>query len=548
MGLGELLAGLFGGNAGEQEAVRRTGAISGATSAFYKAVESFTGKKLPKEKADKIKNFYTDAIEMLMKPTPLGASNEVTKLVQGDEETLAEGAEEAAEALMAVITGRTAELQLEDIIGAKIDSSMPFTSRLTGNMGVVTDITLASSLSSIIAEIASVGQIDQIGGELRAYLDYSGLSQITGYGYGMILSTAITPPIQQEINSKTLNTILQPDLLVLLRRRELIDEGYYRQEMAKHGLSDTASDNMSKAYEFYPSGQDFISFAVRDAFNPEIVARAGLDENFPTDIVPYAQKAGMDEEVLKWYWRSHWQLPSPQMGYEMLHRGIISGDVLKSLLRASDWAPGWIDELMEISYNPLTRVDARRMWETDVLTDDEFFKAMKDLGYNDVNAGRYLTWVKAQQTGGGKDLTKAVVINAYNLGVIERSDTLTYLESFGYDGDEADLLLSIEDRKLEQKTIQDSIKVAQWEYARYVLTEKGFIRRLSELDIPTSKAKLYLIKAEQDRVKRAKLPAKEDIMKWLKADLITADEAGNYLTRLGYRAKERDLYLRSWTE
>jgi hypothetical protein len=217
-----------------------------------------------------------------------------------------------------------------------------------------------------------------------------------------------------------------------------------------------------------------------------------------------------------------------------------------SLLRAADWAPGWIDELIDISYNPLTRVDARRMWETGVLNDDEFFDAMRDIGYNDTNAARYLEWVKAQSQGADKDLSQSVVMKGYKLGLISRAETKHYLTSFGYDDDEAELLLGIEDRKDEQQAIEDAIKVAQWEYARWEITESSFIEKLSKLDIPTEKAKLYLIKADQDRTKRAKLPAKEDVKGWLSKKLITESEAGKYLTRMGYKAAERDLYIKGW--
>ena len=89
----------------------------------------------------------------------------------------------------------------------------------------------------------------------------------------------------------------------------------------------------------------------------------------------------MDKEVLQWYWRAHWELPSPTTGFEMLHRlhpdvlevigekykemGLNPDDLktdldtLKELLKISDYPKYWRDRLAAISYSPLTRVDLR---------------------------------------------------------------------------------------------------------------------------------------------------------------------------------------------
>ncbi|MBA7572564.1 hypothetical protein ES708_14347 [subsurface metagenome] len=335
--------------------------------------------------------------------------------------------------------------------------------------------------------------------------------------------------------------------LLHLHQRALIDERYFQSEMAKNGFSQESVEKLVDGYFEYPSGQDFIRFAVRDVFNPDVVESAKLDDMFPEDILPYAAKAGMSEEVLKWNWRAHWQLPSPQMGYEMVHRRIISKDELRELLKVADWAPGWIDRLIEIAYHPLTRVDARRMWTSGVLSDDGFKGAMLDLGYNESNASLYLEWVKTTREEPEKDLTKAVVMNAYKWGLIDYTAIIGYLESFGYSKEESELIVGIEDRKLEQKDIQDAVKLAQWEYSRFELTVKGFKQRMSDLGIPIVKAGIYLIQADGDRIKRSKLPSKDDVKRWFAGGLVHRDEASRYLTRMGYKARERDLYLQEWS-
>ena len=423
---------------------------------------------------------------------------------------------------------------------------MPFTQSLTDAMAAITTMTSAVSIASIIAEIASAGQIDNIGNELRGYMNYSGISQVTGYGYGLILSTAMTTPVQSEINAAVMAHPLDLGFLVLLKRRELIDDTYYLSEMAKHGYTPAKSDLIFDSSMFYPTGQDFVHFAARDVFNPAAVKSGGLDEMFPSDILPYAAKAGVSEEVLKWYWASHWQLPSPNMAYEMLHRGVIDKAELEQLLKVADWAPGYIQKLIDISYRPLTRVDARRMYISGVLSDAEFFQSMKDLGYNDENANRYLAWVKTQTGTNTKDLSQSALLNAYKKGLKDRASVIEYLTSMGYDNEESELLVSMIDTKNAEESIDDNIGVLQWQYEKYEIDEPIFLDALGKMEIPRGKAQKYLSEADNRRTTAAKTPSTATVKRWYQGDLITQDEASDYLTRLGYRDNERSLYLIDW--
>lgn len=161
------------------------------------------------------------------------------------------------------------------------------------------------------------------------------------------------------------------------------------------------------AYQIPPIA-DIITMAVREAFTPEIAQRFGQYEGLPSEFVAWAQKKGLSREWAERYWAAHWSLPSPQQGFEMLHRGVINRDELHLLLRALDIMPFWRERLIEISYNPLTRVDIRRMHLLGILTEPEVFQAYKDIGYNDLNAKRLTAFtVKLTQQTLAKEQKKA---------------------------------------------------------------------------------------------------------------------------------------------
>ncbi len=139
------------------------------------------------------------------------------------------------------------------------------------------------------------------------------------------------------------------------------------------------------AYQIPPVA-DIITMAVREAFTPAIAARFGQYEDLPTEFVEWVGKKGLSKEWAERYWAAHWSLPSPQQGFEMLHRGVIGEADLNMLMRALDIMPFWRDKLIQIAYRPLTRVDVRRMYALGVIDVSGVMKAYTDLGYNKYNA------------------------------------------------------------------------------------------------------------------------------------------------------------------
>ncbi len=139
------------------------------------------------------------------------------------------------------------------------------------------------------------------------------------------------------------------------------------------------------AYQIPPVA-DIITMAVREAFTPDIAARFGQYQDLPSEFVEWVGKKGLSKEWAERYWAAHWSLPSPQQGFEMLHRGVIGEGEINMLMRALDIMPYWRDKLIQIAYRPLSRVDVRRMYALGVIDTSGIRKAYKDIGYNEYNA------------------------------------------------------------------------------------------------------------------------------------------------------------------
>ncbi len=547
-GLGDLLGVLLGGQKAGGEEAKEAGVLARVAVGVGDALAKIPGS--PFQMADwgiKAKTLV-DNRDKVMAALSAGNASDAIKSSGVLSEDATDATLAAVKAVSDGLAGKTAQAQLEALIGAKIPASATTTQAVMDQLALLTQANEAIQAVSVAAEVASLGQIDRIGTELRSYLDYSGVSQISGFGYGQILGTVIGSRMSQEMLAVSRPSIPSVLDLATLRTRGIIEDDEYLDSMARLGYPDKTSDGLMAISKYYPVPQDWIRFAVRDVFNPDVVASAGLDDQFPDDIVPYAEKGGVSEEFMRMHWRAHWNLPSPNQAFEMLHRDLISLDDLRSLLKAADYAPGYVESLIGIAYQPYTRVDARRMWSLGVLDDDGFIRAMKDIGYDDEHASNLLLFAKSGDMETEKDLTQAQMIRAYAQGLTSAKVLTDYLLGAGYDADEAALIISLEDAKIRQEEADDQIDLLDWYYVRGEIADAEYLSEVNSLGIPLLKAKMHLAKAQNKAEKSAKLPTKADVEKWFKKDRISAGEAVNYLMRMGYQEIERRLYLDEWTE
>jgi len=164
--------------------------------------------------------------------------------------------------------------------------------------------------------------------------------------------------LEQETEKTAHSGLLDMNTLIQAWWRGAINEEKVNDTLLKEGFDNEEIKAIKEIMLYYPSPTDFIRFAVRDVFREDIVKRYGYDQEWDkiaSGMKEYVKKAGIDLEVLKWYWRAHWTLPSPQMAFEMLHRGLITQDDIRELLRISDYAPNWIEKLVAISYSPILK-------------------------------------------------------------------------------------------------------------------------------------------------------------------------------------------------
>ena len=354
-----------------------------------------------------------------------------------------------------------------------------------------------------------------------------GLNAVVNFMLGVTLYPAVMTAgepawmkVKQEAYKALPTALLDPRTLVTLWYKDMIGHDEYIDQFKRQGFSRKNIDFLEKDFLFYPNPQDFIRFAVRETFKPKVVADYGYDMDFPTEMLPYANRAGMSEEWLKHYWRAHWEIPSPRQGYEMLHRGVIDKGGLETLLKIGDFAPGWVQPLIDISYSPITRVDLRRLYRDGTIDEERVLRGYSDLGYSDENAELMTDWTVQDCSVDERELTKAEVLKSFRIGDTSKEQAMKFLVKIGYTAENAEFVIAYEEYRLAEEDRKEEIETIIAELIEGKYTVEEVRGKLKSMDISTRQSNQLIQKAERVIRKRFVIPSKSDCMKWFKEGII----------------------------
>ena len=303
------------------------------------------------------------------------------------------------------------------------------------------------------------------------------------------------------------------------------------------------------AYQIPPVA-DIITMAVREAFTPEIAAKFGQYQDYPDDLERYGAMKGLSKEWTQRYWAAHWSLPSPQQGFEMLHRGVIDFSELDMLLRASDVMPFWRDKLVQIAYRRLTRVDIRRMYKQGVLTEREVFESYREHGYNTENAERMTEFTIKQTLSTLSKFTSGDIIKAFASRMISRGDAISLLGDIGIRPEDANYIVSTAEYKRQWAFTDDQIAGIRNLYKKRVYDENQTRDKLARLNLPSDQINVLMQQWHYEKIEELDATwTTAQTIKFLGRKLISTKRASRELMLNGYDNEHIDILIRDsqWT-
>lgn len=326
-------------------------------------------------------------------------------------------------------------------------------------------------------------------------------------------------------------------------RRELISEEDLNTRLKNLKYDEIDFDLLKQVSQYFPAVPDLVRFAVREVYSPTVVEQFGQLEDLPEKFITESAKAGLSEEQAKNFWASHWELPSARQGFEMLHRGFINEDNLKLLLRALDIMPFWRDKLINLSFNPLTRVDVRRMYRLGVMGEEGVYNSYLDLGYSPENADLMTSFTKRFESQEDAGLSRAAVIKAFKEELISITDLKGYLELFGYTPEVVNFWLSMATFERDKDLIDDTIDNLLSLYRMGDISLDQVRGELTALDLPASFVNTLIVKEKEKLSKKRKLPTQKDLSDWLELEIIHEGEFYDRMSMLGYKEDDIRAYL-----
>ena len=335
--------------------------------------------------------------------------------------------------------------------------------------------------------------------------------------------------------------------------------------LKQHGFNDKEISILRELSYAYPSPTDFIRFAVREVFTEDKETQEALSAEFPEDIVEHAERAGLKREHLEWYWKAHWDLPSPTQVYEMLHR--LNPDVLKvrgsaykemgldmsklettietvkTFLKQADYDLRWRDRLVAISYAPLTRVDLRRIYELGLINEEELLARLMEVGYTKKDAELMVEFYKTFRQEEVRLWTKTEIRNLLYYGLVNESEAVVLLKRIGYTEEDAKTLVELWKAKLAEKDMREIQKYVRDAYALGEITRAEAEKRLRDVGLSEETINIVLDKEDARRLGSVKLPSASTVVKWLKAGIITEAEAKKILEEINVKKDYIEYYI-----
>jgi len=335
-----------------------------------------------------------------------------------------------------------------------------------------------------------------------------------------------------------------PQTIQALYLRGEMDEVEAITQLEQLGYTGTRCVDIMKLWEVIPPVQDIITMAVKEAFSPEIAEKFGQYEDFPKEFGEWTAKMGLTKEWAERYWAAHWQLPSLQMGYEMLHRGVITQEELALLMKAQDVMPFWREKLQKISFSPYTRIDLRRMHDMGVVTDDELVKNYMEQGYDEEHARKMAEFTIAYNRDNDKKITQAAIIKAYRSSILTKDDTRALLAPLKYTNDQIDFMIASADFDEEIELQNIYIASIKTRFVGNLWDDLTTQAALMKLNLPGARITALMEQWTAAKMVDVKMPSKTDMDKFYKNNIVTEDEYKTEMYRLGYSFSQVEWYLK----
>jgi len=216
---------------------------------------------------------------------------------------------------------------------------------------------------------------------------------------------------------------------------------------------------------------------------------------------------------------------------------------MRLLLKTADIPEYFRDRLIDISYHPYTRIDVRRLYGQDILSEDEVYQNYLDLGYDEEHARNLTDFTTRGAKSEEKGLTRAAVTSLYQSGILSRSDAKSMLGDLGYNSDNAEFWLLLVDYALDAQDDNAKIAAIHDQFVAGDLDDSTVMGALGPLNLPSDRQARLLTQWTIQRAAKVKKPSAAQLESLYKMGIVQADAYLAGLLRFGYNAEDANLFV-----
>lgn len=361
------------------------------------------------------------------------------------------------------------------------------------------------------------------------------------FNYTILMSEEGYAPEYQKAFDRLTQQFLSPNDYEHLRLRGAMTDADLEARLKVLGYEDHEIKGLAELRQVIPPVNDLITMQVREAFNDTFAAQFHYDEGDTTQVTAWAAKQGLSADWVKRYWRAHWQLPGPSQVFEMFQRlrpgkskTPVTFQDVQNYLQVADYAPFWRSRLTEIAYNPITRVDVRRMYKTGHLNEAQVKDAYLDLGYKDADAQALTAFTIAYEAEEETGIVRGSVLSAYGDGQIDRSTAETMLKGGGYDNTTIAFYLDNVDFKESLEIQNIKLNNIKKRFIEGLIDESTVNAEIGKLNLPSERTQALFELWLTERENQIALPTLTQIENFYELGISTLEDFTRILKRRGY--------------
>lgn len=348
----------------------------------------------------------------------------------------------------------------------------------------------------------------------------------------------------------------------LFRRKQLTRDEFEKRMRQNGVIHDADREAIHNLTQDWPSLSDLTPWIVRDVFDETTIDWKEVDRLFEAKYTDESKKyfdaIGLTKDVVKYYWRAHFHLPSFTMASEMYHRfrwldendPLYTGiEEVKALLIQDDWHPDWVDRMLAITFRPMRLIDIRTAYDMRIIDDEGLKDKLRILGYSDSDVDTtFAQWNKRRDINdarkGGFPSVKQLISQYANCEIDDH--TFRYQLSFVVESEQQESK-AVEAAEIARQSESNRRTIAgiSWQFRRGLISEEEATAELSRQGIdPTCVPSLVRVWKSQT-AKQPKQLAAGSLCKMLEQGVINQSEFVNALLRIGYTSIDADRVMRS---